>query len=88
MLTEFGRDFVAALASTPHSISPKYFYDVEGSRLFDRICALPEYYPTRTELAILQAHAAEMAALAGPAAETSNAVKGLRVFPRTSTSPR
>jgi dimethylhistidine N-methyltransferase len=69
MLTEFGRDFIAALANTPHSISPKYFYDVEGSRLFDRICELPEYYPTRTELAILEGHAAEMAALAGPGPE-------------------
>jgi dimethylhistidine N-methyltransferase len=69
MLTEFGRDFIAALANTPRSISPKYFYDVEGSRLFDRICELPEYYPTRTELAILEGHAAEMAALAGPGAE-------------------
>ena len=69
MLTEFGRDFIAALANTPRSISPKYFYDVEGSRLFDRICELPEYYPTRTELAILQGNAAEMARLAGPAAE-------------------
>jgi dimethylhistidine N-methyltransferase len=69
MLTEFARDFVAALANTPRSISPKYFYDIEGSRLFDRICELPEYYPTRTELAILEGHAAEMAALAGPGAE-------------------
>jgi dimethylhistidine N-methyltransferase len=69
MLTEFGRDFIAALANTPRSISPKYFYDVEGSRLFDRICELPEYYPTRTELAILEGNAAEMAALAGPGAE-------------------
>lgn len=69
MLTEFGRDFIAALANTPRSISPKYFYDVEGSRLFDRICELREYYPTRTELAILEGHAAEMAALAGPGAE-------------------
>jgi dimethylhistidine N-methyltransferase len=69
MLTEFGRDFLAALASRPRSISPKYFYDVEGSRLFDRICELPEYYPTRTEIGILERSAGEMAALAGRSAE-------------------
>lgn len=67
--TEFGRDLVAALANRPHAISPKYFYDAAGSRLFDRICELPEYYPTRTEIAILERNVAEMAALAGPGAE-------------------
>jgi dimethylhistidine N-methyltransferase len=65
----FGRDLLAALARRPRSISPKYFYDAEGSRLFDRICELPEYYPTRTELAILARCAPEIARLAGPGAE-------------------
>ena len=60
---------VAALATHPHAISPKYFYDVEGSRLFDRICELPEYYPTRTEIGILERSVGEMAALAGRGAE-------------------
>lgn len=69
MLSAFARDLQAALADRPHAISPKYFYDAEGSRLFDRICELPEYYPTRTELAILERHVGEMAALAGPGAE-------------------
>lgn len=69
MLSEFGRDLQEALAARPRSISPKYFYDAEGSRLFDRICELPEYYPTRTELAILQRSVGEMAALAGRGAE-------------------
>jgi dimethylhistidine N-methyltransferase len=69
MLSSFGRDLLAALANTPHAISPKYFYDAEGSRLFDQICELPEYYPTRTELGILQRSVGEMAALAGPGAE-------------------
>jgi len=59
----------AALSGPPHRISPKYFYDAEGSRLFDRICELPEYYPTRTELEILERHVPEMARLAGPGAE-------------------
>jgi dimethylhistidine N-methyltransferase len=46
----------------PHKRLPcKYFYDDAGSRLFDRICELPEYYPTRTELALLRDHAPAMA---------------------------
>ena len=58
---QFTQDMQAALSHTPKSISPKYFYDQAGSALFDRICDLPEYYPTRTELSILQTHAADMA---------------------------
>lgn len=70
MLSAFGQELQAALAGPPpRSISPKYFYDAEGSRLFDRICELPEYYPTRTELAILERNVGEMAALAGGGAE-------------------
>lgn len=46
-------------------LSPKYFYDKRGSELFDRICALPEYYPTRTELALLNDHVGDVAALVG-----------------------
>lgn len=65
----FLEDMLAALAHSPRSISPKYFYDAAGSALFDRICALPEYYPTRTELAILRRHAPAMAAQIGPHAE-------------------
>ncbi len=59
--SDFARDLLAALANTPRSIAPKYFYDQEGSHLFDQICALPEYYPTRTELGILRDRAAEIA---------------------------
>jgi dimethylhistidine N-methyltransferase len=69
MLSPFGRDLLDALSRRPRSISPKYFYDAEGSRLFDRICELPEYYPTRTEIGILERSAGEMAALAGSGAE-------------------
>jgi dimethylhistidine N-methyltransferase len=65
----FAFDMERALAARPRSISPKYFYDVRGSQLFDRICELPEYYPTRTELAILRSHAAEIAEQMGPRAE-------------------
>jgi dimethylhistidine N-methyltransferase len=69
MTSEFAQDLVQALSQRPHRISPKYFYDAEGSRLFDLICELPEYYPTRTEVAILERAVGEMAALAGPGAE-------------------
>lgn len=65
----FARDLVAGLSRQPRSISPKYFYDAVGSTLFERICELPEYYPTRTEMALLRRHAPDIAALAGPAAE-------------------
>ena len=65
----FAADLARALVSRPRSISPKYFYDTRGSQLFDRICELPEYYPTRTELAILRTHAAEIAVQMGPRAE-------------------
>ena len=47
-------------------IPPKYFYDEHGSRLFERITELPEYYPTRTELGILRDHAGEIARLIVP----------------------
>lgn len=47
-------------------ISSMYFYDARGSQLFDAICELPEYYPTRTELAIMERYANEMCALLGP----------------------
>lgn len=67
--TAFAKDLLAALAQTPRSIAPKYFYDQEGSRLFDQICELPEYYPTRTELAILQDRASEIAVQMGANAE-------------------
>jgi len=66
---QFAADLHAALSRAPKAISPKYFYDEAGSRLFEQICELPEYYPTRTELALLQAHAADMAAQFGTGAQ-------------------
>lgn len=59
----FVSDVVGGLMSTPKRIPPKYFYDETGSQLFDRITELPEYYPTRCEMRILQTHAAEIAKL-------------------------
>ena len=66
---DFARELLQALARRPRGISPKWFYDARGSRLFDRIGALPEYYPTRTELGILRARAGEIARHVGPDAE-------------------
>ncbi len=59
--SEFLREALAGLLSTPKTLPCKYFYDEHGSALFDAICELEEYYPTRTELAIMQRHVAEMA---------------------------
>jgi uncharacterized SAM-dependent methyltransferase len=63
---DFAREVREGLGARPKRLSPKWFYDELGSRLFEAICALPEYYPTRTELSLFDAHAAEMAAAAGP----------------------
>ena len=60
---------LAALECQPRSISPKYFYDVPGSALFEQICDLPEYYPTRTEIGILEINAKAIAQQMGPGAE-------------------
>jgi L-histidine Nalpha-methyltransferase len=66
--TAFERDVLAGLSQPEKRLPCKYFYDEEGSALFDRITELDAYYPTRTELAILQAHASEMAEAIGPRA--------------------
>ena len=58
-------DVLAGLGSSPKALSPKYFYDARGSELFEAICELPEYYPTRTELALMRDCAADMAAQLG-----------------------
>ncbi|KWT72484.1 MULTISPECIES: L-histidine N(alpha)-methyltransferase [unclassified Variovorax] len=68
-LSDFGRELFEGLSRSPRGISPKFFYDAAGSQLFDRICELPEYYPTRTEMRILTERAPEIAAQIGPHAE-------------------
>jgi dimethylhistidine N-methyltransferase len=61
------RDEVLAGLRLPRKALPcKYFYDAAGARLFEQICELPEYYPTRMELGIMQAHVREMASALGP----------------------
>ena len=62
----FLRDVKAGLSSSPKRIPCKYFYDDPGSRLFQQICELPEYYLTRTELEIMPDCAREMASWIGP----------------------
>lgn len=64
----FRDDVIAGLSSHPKSLPCKYFYDEDGSRLFERICELEAYYPTRVELAILEDNASEMAAPLGEGA--------------------
>jgi L-histidine N-alpha-methyltransferase len=60
-------DVLDGLTRPFKELPPKHFYDARGCELFDAICELPEYYPTRTERALLEAHAAEIAAATGAA---------------------
>ena len=58
----FAADVIAGLTAKPKRLPPKYFYDSAGSALFERITHLDEYYPTRSELALLTEHASAIAA--------------------------
>lgn len=62
-------DVIAGLSLPQKSLPPKYFYDAEGSRLFERICRLPEYYPTRAELVITRVNLAAIARFGGAGCE-------------------
>ena len=59
-------EVVSGLAKPQKTLPAKLFYDERGSVLFEAICELPEYYPTRTEAAMMRQHAGEMAAALGP----------------------
>ena len=61
----FRRDLIAGLSRSPKVASPKWFYDAEGSHLFEAITRLPEYYPTRQEAALLREVAPQWAARFG-----------------------
>jgi L-histidine Nalpha-methyltransferase len=65
---DFAADVRRGLAQTPKRIASKYFYDALGSELFEQICEQPEYYLTRTELAILQDNIEDIAQAIGPRA--------------------
>jgi dimethylhistidine N-methyltransferase len=60
---QFALDAIKGLTATRKQLSPKYFYDAAGSQLFEDICRLPEYYPTRTEHKMLRDHARVLAAM-------------------------
>lgn len=61
----FRKDVLAGLSRPQKALPPKYFYDAAGSRLFEKICRLREYYPTRTELAITRKDLRDIARFAG-----------------------
>ncbi|MES2151183.1 MAG: L-histidine N(alpha)-methyltransferase [Pseudomonadota bacterium] len=76
----------AGLRAGAASIAPKFLYDALGSKLFEAICELPEYYPTRTEAAIMAAHGADIARAVGPGCTmidlgAGNCAKAASLFP-------
>ena len=62
---DFLSEVVKGLSERPKTLHCKFFYDERGSALFDAICELPEYYPTRTEIALLNAISADIASHIG-----------------------
>jgi len=79
-------ELCAGLLAPQAQTSPKYLYDALGSKLFAAICELPEYYPTRTEAAIVERHLREIADVAGNGATlidlgAGNCEKAARLFP-------
>ncbi len=79
-------DIVAGLRRRQAAIAPKHFYDALGSQLFAAITQLPEYYPTRTEAAIVAAHGDAIARAVGPGATlvdlgAGDCAKALRLLP-------
>lgn len=64
-IARFAEEVLEGLSRPRKSLPPKYFYDAAGSRLFERICRLREYYPTRLELSITRRHLREIARFAG-----------------------
>lgn len=89
---DFARSLMEGLQKSPKEIPCKYFYDSEGSALFDAICALPEYYQTRTEVALLRRHAGEIAGLIGAEAEIvefgAGALRKIRILLDALQDPR
>jgi dimethylhistidine N-methyltransferase len=61
----FREDVIAGLSLPQKALPPKYFYDARGSRLFEAICRLREYYPTRSELQLTRGHLGEIARFSG-----------------------
>lgn len=65
----FFEEIIRGLSGQPRKLPCKFFYDEQGAKLFQKICELPEYYITRTELQILRIYGAEMAKTLGPQIE-------------------
>ena len=65
--SDFPTDVIGGLSSNPRTLPCKYFYDERGAALFQKICELPEYYVTRTEIEILDRNRSEIASQLGPA---------------------
>jgi dimethylhistidine N-methyltransferase len=90
-VTVFADDLLAGLSARPRSVPPKWFYDTRGSELFEQICALPEYYPTRTEISLLEQHAADIARRIGPRAEIvefgAGAMRKVRIILKALNAP-
>jgi dimethylhistidine N-methyltransferase len=63
---DFMAEVIKGLSREPKTLPCKFFYDERGSALFDEICDLPEYYPTRTEIALLESIAGDLARHIGP----------------------
>jgi dimethylhistidine N-methyltransferase len=88
----FACSLYMGLTKTPKEIACKYFYDDAGSRLFDTICELPEYYQTRTEVNLLKRHAGEIAGLVGSGVEIlefgAGSLRKVRILLDAAESPR
>ena len=88
----FAGCLLSGLRKSSKEIACKYFYDDTGSRLFDAICELPEYYQTRTEMALLDRHAGEIAALMGGNAEIvefgAGSLRKVRILLEAARNPR
>ena len=79
-------ELVRGLNATPPFVAPKFLYDALGSRLFDAITELPEYYPTRSEAAIFEQHGKAMAEVIGAVGSlvdlgAGSCAKALRLLP-------
>jgi dimethylhistidine N-methyltransferase len=81
---DFLSEVLEGLRRPRKRLPSKFFYDEKGSQLFDHICELPEYYPTRTETALLEAVSSEIADCVGPEAQVveygCGSVKKIRVL--------
>jgi len=85
-------DVITGLSLAQKQLSPKYFYDEFGAKIFERICTTPEYYPTRTETMILKNNVAEIARKIGPNATLieygSGALEKVKIILEALEKPR